>query len=158
MISNRNDGTRSAPFILETTHQMSCHESSLGHEVSFCKAEKGHWMYTRAMKWERLALIRKAKNMNQEDVAKYLGCSLKTYSRWERHEFEPSISDLCKLSKLYQCSIDFLIGNDEYQVFSPKEAAVILNAMQIIQSKINNVDQLGHQIGQLEVPDSDPKK
>jgi len=110
------------------------------------------------MKWERLALIRKAKNMNQEDVAKYLGCSLKTYSRWERHEFEPSISDLCKLSKLYQCSIDFLIGNDDYQVFSPKEAAVILNAMQIIQSKINNVDQLGHQIAQLEVPNSDPKK
>jgi transcriptional regulator with XRE-family HTH domain len=60
----------------------------------------------------RLKELRLKKGVSQEVVAKQLGCSGNTYSRYEREEREPDIETLKRMSRLFGVSVDYLIGND----------------------------------------------
>lgn len=58
---------------------------------------------------ERLSLLRKISNKKQIEIAQEIGCSDKTLSKWENGETEPSMSELSKLSTIYNVSLDFLM-------------------------------------------------
>jgi len=67
---------------------------------------------------EKLALLREKKGITQEKLAEILSVSRQSVSRWETDISFPETDKLIKLSKLFECSIDFLLnensqGNEE---------------------------------------------
>lgn len=63
---------------------------------------------------EKLALFRKKKGITQEELSEILKVSRQSVSRWEMDATFPETDKLIKLSKLFGCSIDFLL-NDNIQ-------------------------------------------
>lgn len=55
--------------------------------------------------------------MSQTDMAKLLGCSQQTYSRYESHTTEIPLEQLIWLAEYYDTSVDYLLG-----ITSQKEA------------------------------------
>ena len=58
--------------------------------------------------------LREEKNLSQEEIAQFLGVTRQAYSRYEREERELNYNSLKKLSKFFDVSIDYLLGNSEY--------------------------------------------
>lgn len=70
---------------------------------------------------EKLALLREKKGITQEKLSEILGVSRQSVSRWETDISFPETDKLIKLSKLFECSIDFLLneesqGNEENRI------------------------------------------
>lgn len=61
---------------------------------------------------EKLAVLRKKKNLTQEQLAEVLGVTRQSVSRWEMDVAFPETEKLIKLSRLLECSIDFLLDDD----------------------------------------------
>lgn len=61
---------------------------------------------------EKLALLRKKKGITQEGLAEILKVSRQSVSRWEMDAAFPETDKLIKLSRLYECSIDFLLKEE----------------------------------------------
>lgn len=61
---------------------------------------------------EKITLLRKEKNITQEQLAEILDVSRQSVSRWEKDIAFPETDKLIQLSKLFACSIDFLLNND----------------------------------------------
>ena len=61
---------------------------------------------------ENLKKYRMMKNLTQEDIAKYLGLTPQSISKWERGECYPDITLLPALANILETSIDLLIGMD----------------------------------------------
>lgn len=59
---------------------------------------------------ERLKQLRKERNLTQTDLGKVLGIVVSAYGRYELGTTEPDISNLIKLSKFYNVSVDYLLG------------------------------------------------
>ena len=55
--------------------------------------------------------LRKNMGITQKEAAELLECSVLAYSRYERSVRNPSIEMLKKMSKLFNVSIDYLVGN-----------------------------------------------
>ena len=51
-------------------------------------------------------------NMSQSDLAKLIDVSTNTISKYETNKIYPTIPNLIKLSKIFNVSVDTLIGND----------------------------------------------
>lgn len=62
-----------------------------------------------------LKLIRKQRKINQLKVATDLNISREALSHYENGKRSPDVSMLCKLSKYFNVSIDFLINGEEFQ-------------------------------------------
>lgn len=62
---------------------------------------------------ERLQTVRKQYQLSQKDVARAIGVSPSIISGYETGERSPSLENLVALSRLYNCSIDYLLGNGE---------------------------------------------
>lgn len=61
---------------------------------------------------EKLALFRKKKGITQEELAEILQVSRQSVSRWEKDVAFPETDKLIKLSKMFECSIDFLLSDN----------------------------------------------
>lgn len=61
--------------------------------------------------FERLYLLRKKSGKSQEEIAEQLGISRQALSKWENGESFPTTENLIALAKIYQVSVDELIGN-----------------------------------------------
>ena len=61
---------------------------------------------------EKLAVLRKKKELTQEQLAEILNVSRQSVSRWEMDAAFPETEKLIKLSKLMECSIDYLLNDD----------------------------------------------
>lgn len=72
---------------------------------------------------EKLALLRRQKGMTQEELSEALNVSRQSVSRWEMDAAFPETDKLIRLSKLFDCSIDFLLKND-YQVDQRKSTEI----------------------------------
>ncbi len=59
---------------------------------------------------ERLYSLRKEHGLTQEDAAKELGISMKSYCRYEKDEREPAASPLIHRASIDQVSLDYLVG------------------------------------------------
>lgn len=62
---------------------------------------------------EKIKVLRGKKGLTQKDLADKLFVSFQTISKWENNENEPSISSLRELAKILECSLDFLLNEDE---------------------------------------------
>ncbi|WP_268964131.1 helix-turn-helix domain-containing protein, partial [Paenibacillus sinensis] len=58
----------------------------------------------------RIKLLRTEKNMRQVDLAKHLKVAQSTLSGWENGAYEIDNENLYKMSDLFECSIDYLLG------------------------------------------------
>ena len=61
---------------------------------------------------ERIAELRKAKGISQEELADALMTSRQAISKWERGESDPDITRLKDLALYFEVSIDYLLGYD----------------------------------------------
>lgn len=59
---------------------------------------------------ERLTECRERLNISKQKAAKLIGVSQPTYLRYESGEREPSIHVLKEIAKVYNTSVDYLIG------------------------------------------------
>lgn len=70
---------------------------------------------------DRLRDLREDKDLKQVDLADKLGCSQATYSRYETGALGVPSDILMKLSKIYQVSVDYILGlTDEKRLYSRK--------------------------------------
>ena len=58
----------------------------------------------------RIRDLREDNDLTQKDLAKLLGCTQQTYSRYETGEITIDINSLIKLTKFYKTSLDYLVG------------------------------------------------
>lgn len=61
---------------------------------------------------QRLKELRLERGLTQEYIGKMLHVSYKTVGAWERGTRQPSIETIQKLSKLFEVSTDYLLGNN----------------------------------------------
>lgn len=61
---------------------------------------------------QNLISERKTLKFRQQDVAERIGVPTTTYGGWERGDAEPSAEMLVKLSDLFDCSVDDLLGRE----------------------------------------------
>ena len=64
---------------------------------------------------EKLALLRKRKGITQEELSEILKVSRQSVSRWEKDAAFPETDKIIKLSKLFECSIDFLLNDNIHE-------------------------------------------
>lgn len=60
---------------------------------------------------EKISKLRKEKKLSQESLANMLNCSRQTISNWELDETSPSLKEAKELSKIFEVSLDDLVGN-----------------------------------------------
>ena len=66
---------------------------------------------------ENIRNLRTQKELLQRDLAKMLNTSNSTICDWEKGRCEPNVNDLVKMSEIFNCSVDYLIGNEnEYGI------------------------------------------
>ena len=58
----------------------------------------------------RFVELRKEKNYSQKYISEYMGVSQVSVSNWERGSKEPNFQTLIDLSRLFDCSCDYLLG------------------------------------------------
>ncbi len=77
---------------------------------------------------EKLALLRKRKGMTQEELSAQLGVSRQSVSKWEMDVSFPETDKLIKLSKLYECSIDYLLSDGSKETAEVKAGLSVQDA------------------------------
>ncbi len=70
----------------------------------------------------RLAELRRAHGLSQEELAEKLGVSRQAVSKWERAESSPDTDNLIALARLYGVTLDVLLGLQLAQTPGPAEA------------------------------------
>lgn len=60
----------------------------------------------------RIKELRIEKGLKQKEIAKMLNKTITCICDWERGRTQPSIDDLIKLSKIFTCSVDYIIENE----------------------------------------------
>ena len=68
---------------------------------------------------DKLAKLRKQKNLTQEQLADILGVSRQSVSKWESDISYPETEKLISLARLFKCSTDYLLI-DEYSEYNYK--------------------------------------
>lgn len=64
---------------------------------------------------QKIKKLRTEKNLTQKDLADRLYVTFQTVSKWENDENEPDVSTLRELAKLFDCSLDYLLSEDEHK-------------------------------------------
>lgn len=59
---------------------------------------------------EKISALRRRNNITQEQLAEQLGVTRQSVSRWEMDLAFPETEKLIRLSKLFSCSIDYLLS------------------------------------------------
>ncbi len=67
----------------------------------------------------KLRELREKSGMSQNEMAKLLGCSQQTYSRYESHTTEIPLEKLVQLARYYDTSVDYLLGITEHDEAYP---------------------------------------
>lgn len=69
----------------------------------------------------RIRDLREDNDMSQAEMAKLLGCSQQTYSRYESHTTEIPLEQLIFLADYYNTSVDYLLGITNHSDAYPKK-------------------------------------
>ncbi len=69
----------------------------------------------------RLARLRRAQNITQESLAEQLGVSRQAVSKWESDLAYPETDKLLRLSRLYGCTVDYLLTGEGGEQAATKE-------------------------------------
>ena len=76
------------------------------------------------MYFKRLKDLRIDNDYLQKDIAKYLGITQQYYSRYELGQFTIPIEQIIKLAKLYNVSIDYIVGLSDEKKIKTRKALV----------------------------------
>ena len=77
---------------------------------------------------ENIRIARERKKLNQAELAKLIGVSNDTVSRWETGKRQPRLQDLNKLAEILKVPFSFVAGrNDETSPSYSENASAILN-------------------------------
>ena len=87
-------------------------------------------------KWVRLTMARESKEMSQKTLADILGVDPVSVNRWEHGNSRPDWENLRKISKALGVSIDYLLSNDDMEIFDAEETDTLLKAAKILQKKV----------------------
>lgn len=79
-------------------------------------------MYTRESLHIRLKHFRNLKGLSQTEVAEKLGLSRQAISNWEANKSYPDLDNIVLLSKLYDVSVDELLGTDIRENVTEKQS------------------------------------
>ena len=60
--------------------------------------------------YKRIRDLREDKDLTQKEIAKFLNCSQQVYSNYELGQRDIPTDILIKLSKLYNVSVDYILG------------------------------------------------
>lgn len=63
---------------------------------------------------QRLKELREEAGMTQKEVAAKLGINSVTYLHYEKSQRQPSLSMLADMAKLFDISVDYLLGLSDY--------------------------------------------
>lgn len=88
----------------------------------------------------RLKELRKEKSLTQKQVAELIGVATSTYSMYERGEREPDFATLDKISKLFNASVDYILGNTsqrKYYDLTEKDNKSIEDSLQQLVSELD---------------------
>ncbi len=72
----------------------------------------------------KLRELREKSGMSQAEMAKILGCSQQTYSRYESHTTEIPLVSLIFLADYYDTSVDYLLGITEHDEPYPRKNGI----------------------------------
>ena len=79
----------------------------------------------------RLKIIRKVNNYTQNDMAKLLGVTQRTYSKYETGELSLKLEQLVALSNFYKLTTDYILGiasdSQREQNYSQRQLAELIN-------------------------------
>ena len=70
--------------------------------------------------YKRIRDLREDKDLNQTEIAKFLGMSQTGYSKYETGENDIPTAILIKLAHFYNTSIDYLLGQTDHKKRYPK--------------------------------------
>lgn len=73
---------------------------------------------------ERLKELRKQKGLFQRDIANKLGIDRTTYVKYETGVSEPDIKTLLSIAKIFNVSLDYLLGNEKTPIASDNERKI----------------------------------
>ena len=106
---------------------------------------------------KRIKEAREAKNYTQKQLSEYIGVTSSAVANYENDNNMPSIEILNKLSEIFNCSIDYLLGksdirnSDEQQYYfayhkemaglTPDEIVDALKFYKEMKNKINKKEQ-----------------
>ena len=65
---------------------------------------------------EKIIMLRKNKNLSQEDLGNELGVARQTISKWELGETTPEMDKLIKMSEIFEITLDDLIKDTELNI------------------------------------------
>ena len=69
---------------------------------------------------KKLTNLRKREKITQEKIAEIIGVTRQTISNWELNITKPDINQIKEISKIFNISIDELVGNDIKNIFIEK--------------------------------------
>ena len=92
---------------------------------------------------ERLRKLRKSKKLTQKQAADRIGIAISTLSGYEMEEKHPSYFILMKLARLYNVSVDYLIGMTENRTLdvsglTEKEINSLSEIIEVLKESKNN--------------------
>ncbi|MDF2550714.1 MAG: transcriptional regulator [Chlamydiales bacterium] len=74
---------------------------------------------------EQLTKLRKGKGWSQPELGEKIGTSGQVISRYERGKIHPSIDVVYRMAKLFQVSVDFLLGKEGAASSTPQDARML---------------------------------
>lgn len=84
----------------------------------------------------KISELRKKNNMTQEELAEKLNVARQTISKWECNETSPSLEDASQLAKIFNVSLDELVGNknvlEEKMSNVERLAGIIIKILKVI--------------------------
>jgi transcriptional regulator with XRE-family HTH domain len=86
---------------------------------------------------KNLTQLRKAKNWSQEDLAKEIDSSRIMIGKYERGDNSPSIEVLFKLAKIFDVSLDYLVGKGVNAHFN-KEVLKRIEDIELLDEETRN--------------------
>jgi len=84
---------------------------------------------------KRFKELRLQNNLKQSDISSMLNTSSANVSSWENGRWQPDIENLIKISRMFHCSIDYLVGIES-------EDGLIVMTNELSDSETHFVDML----------------
>ena len=94
---------------------------------------------------DNLKLIRKNKNMSQEELAEKVNVSRQSVSKWETGEAYPEMNNILELCKIFNCKINDLVHTDMSDISSLDEE-IVMRVAKFNEKKQKQVKALSHAI------------
>ena len=94
---------------------------------------------------DNLKLIRKNKNMSQEELAEKVNVTRQSVSKWENGEAYPEMNNILELCKIFNCKINDLVHTDMSDIASLDEE-IVMKVVKFNEKKQNQVKTLSNVI------------